>query len=341
MLCRTGFYSNGNISTQRTDLNSLAVYTTLAEWQVHLLLQEYNIGDLISFEGIQQGISNTNYILETTQSRFVLTLIEQPLSTSFPFIFNLMKALSAKGLPCPEIMETEQGSLWSFLSGKPIVLARAMPGASLFSPTCSHCAQLGELLGTLHLAARHFPLQRNNPLGRQWAKTTAANLLPVIAQTEKKTLEAFLPLLLKVSDMNLPTGVIHGDVFRDNIFFEQGVISAVLDFYFACTDMLILDLATSVLDWCQSPDGRFETNKVTALVTAYQKVRPMTPAEIRAWPLMMQVVIARFWLLRLQCKYTPRQTNQMLPFSRSPERMQAMFASTEAFPALTCYAECL
>ncbi|MCG8382766.1 MAG: homoserine kinase [Gammaproteobacteria bacterium] len=334
MLCRTGFYSDGNINTQRTDLNSLAVYTTLAEWQIQLLLQEYDIGDLVSFEGIQQGISNTNYILETTQSRFVLTLIEQPSSASLPFVFNLMKDLSAKGIPCPEIMETASGRLWSSLYGKPMVITRAMLGESLVMPTRSHCVQLGELLGSLHLAARDFPLSRNNPLGRPWAKTTAANLLPVITQPERKTLEAFMPLLLKASDMNLPTGVIHGDVFRDNIFFEQGVISAVLDFYFACTDMLILDLAMSVLDWCQSPDGKFETSKVTALMRAYHKVRPLTLAEIAAWPLMIQMVIARFWLLRLQCKYTLQQTNQTLPFSRAPERMQAMLASTEAFSAL-------
>ncbi|ROR34278.1 homoserine kinase [Inmirania thermothiophila] len=286
----------------------MAVYTEVGEREVAALLARYDLGALIALEPIAEGIENTNYFVTAEGGRFVLTLFESSVPREdLPFFVALTGHLAARGIPCPRPLADRGGACLQRLAGRPAVLVERLPGASVTAPRPAHCAAAGELLARLHAAAADFPRHRPNPRGAAWREATAAQVRPRLDPVASRLLAEEVAAQALPPPAGLPRGIVHADLFRDNVLFEDGRLSGVIDFYYACSDVLLLDVAIAVNDWCAVPGGGLDETRAAALVGAYAAVRPFTPEEHAAWPRMLRLAALRFWLSRLYDWHFPRE----------------------------------
>ena len=284
----------------------MSVFTTVTPEQLGAWLRNYSIGVLVGLEGIPAGIENTNYFVITTQGRYVLTLFEKLQLHELPFYLNLMAHLSSHGIPCPKPIANLDNELLGKLNGKPAALVSFLSGKDLLGPQAGHCAQVGVMLANMHLAGKTYTLRMDNPRGLKWWKAVMPEIIPLLSEEDAALLreEVRFQSLYRFSD--LPRGVIHADLFRDNVLFDNNQITGVIDFYFACTDALLYDLAIAVNDWCMANGGRLDPVRTAALLEAYRAVRPFTAIERGAWPVMLRAAALRFWVSRLYDFHLPR-----------------------------------
>ena len=284
----------------------MSVFTTVTPKQLSAWLGNYSIGVLVSLEGIPAGIENTNYFVITTQGRYVLTLFEKLRPRELPFYLNLMAHLSSHGIPCPKPIANLDNELLGELNGKPAALVSFLAGKDLPDPQPRHCAQVGNVLANMHVAGETYPLTMDNPRGLKWWKAVMPEIISFLSQEDAVLLreEVRFQSLYRFSD--LPRGVVHADLFRDNVLFDNNQITGVIDFYFACTDALLYDLAIAVNDWCMANGGRLDPVRTAALLEAYRVVRPFTAIERGAWPVMLRAAALRFWVSRLYDFHLPR-----------------------------------
>lgn len=284
----------------------MSVFTTVTAADAAAWLRQYAIGTLLELKGISSGIENTNYFLTTSHGRYVLTLFEKLGVEELPYFLNLMDHLARHGVPCPQPVANIADSLLSSLNGKPASIVSCLKGASLTEPAAIHCAQVGEVLADIHLAGKTFSMQRDNPRGPAWWKATARQVAPFLDTGGAALLhdEVRFQALHRLQD--LPRGVIHADLFRDNVLFDGDRLSGVIDFYFACNDLWLYDIAIAVNDWCATPDGGLDQARTLALLSAYHAVRPLTPIERGAWPVLLRAAALRFWVSRLYDLHFPR-----------------------------------
>ena len=281
----------------------MAVYTDVSDEALDAFLARYALGELHSFKGIAEGVSNSNFLIKTDTGRYILTLYEaRTEAAELPFFIALMDHLSARGITCPQPIRQTDGTALGMLAGKPAALVSYLDGVSLKRPQVSHCREAGEALAGLHLAGQDFAMRRLNDLSVQgWrplvesAGARADEVLPGLQQliaAELDFLEARWPKAL-------PSGVVHADLFPDNVFFLRGKLSGLIDFYFACTDAFAYDLAICLNAWAFEPDFSFNVTKARALIAGYQTTRRLEPAEIAALPLLVRGAALRFLLTRL------------------------------------------
>ncbi len=281
----------------------MAVYTDVTAEDLSAHLARYDIGTLLSFKGIAEGVENSNFLLHTTGGSFILTLYEKRVDPKdLPFFIGLMEHLAARGLTCPQPVRMKDGETLGELAGRPAAIVTFLDGMWIRRPQVMHCGAVGKALAELHLAGSGFALTRVNALSvpgwrplyeraKDRADTVAPNLAATIA-SELAHCEASWP-------KDLPTGVIHADLFNDNVFFLNDRLSGLIDFYFACNDILAYDLAICLNAWCFSPDSEFDFAKGRAMIAAYQAVRPLSAAETAALPLLARGSALRFLLTRL------------------------------------------
>ena len=287
----------------------MSVFTPVSESQLAGWLKAYSVGEPVALEPIASGIENTNYFVTTRQGRYVLTLFERLPSSELPFYLDLMAHLARHGIPCPAPIADLHDRFLSTLNGKPAALVTRLEGASVDAPGEAHCAELGGLLARMHLAARSFGGYLENPRGPKWWRRAAADVRPFLDAERGALLERELQFQARHRMPDLPRAAVHADLFRDNALFKDGRISAVFDFYFAGVDCFAYDLAVCVNDWClvdPARDRRLDEKRTQALLGAYTAVRPLSPAEREAWPVMLRAAALRFWLSRLHDKYLPR-----------------------------------
>ncbi|KAA5595932.1 homoserine kinase [Blastochloris sulfoviridis] len=281
----------------------MAVYTEVGTEELSAFLDHYDLGDLLSCKGIAEGVENTNFLIHTTAGHYILTLYEKRVDPAdLPFFLALMEHLAGRGLTCPVPVKARGGTALGTLAGRPAAIVTFLDGMSVRQPAVSHCAEVGEALARLHLAGGDFALQRTNALSvagwRPLAKRaghradTVAPGLAALIEEELGVLEASWP-------GGLPEGVIHADLFPDNVFFLGSRLSGLIDFYFACTDTLAYDVAVCLNAWCFEPDGSFNVTKGRALLQRYEAVRPLSEAERAALPLLCRGAALRFLLTRL------------------------------------------
>ncbi len=281
----------------------MAVYTEGTDEELTTFVAEYEIGEPLSCKGIAEGIENSNYLLTAEGGTYILTLYEKRVKRAdLPFFLGLMEHLGARGVPCPTPLKGRDGQMLRTLCGRPAAIVTFLDGMWPRRITADHCARLGEAMARMHLAGRDFRLGRANALSVDgWrplldaSAARAQEVRPGLAED----LEAELDDLEGHWPAGLPSGVIHADLFPDNVFFRADRLSGIIDFYFACSDFFAYDLAICVNAWCFETDGSFNITKARRMLTAYRKVRDFSADELNALPLLARGSAMRFLLTRL------------------------------------------
>jgi homoserine kinase type II len=281
----------------------MAVYTDVAAEEVAAFLSAYDLGDLLAYKGIAEGVENSNFLLHTSRGYFILTLYEKRVAANdLPFFLGLMEHLAARGLTCPQPVKNRKGETLGRLAGRPAAIVTFLDGMWIRRPTATHCAGLGHALAELHLAGADFGMKRANALSVQgWRALyeTAKTRADGVQAGLHAAIAAELDMLEKSWPRDLPQGVIHADLFPDNVFFLGDQLSGLIDFYFACTDTLAYDVAICLNAWCFELDHSYNVTKGRALLQAYASKRKLSAAERAALPLLARGAATRFLLTRL------------------------------------------
>lgn len=300
----------------------MAVFTPVTDADARDLLQNYELGELISLRGISAGIENTNYFLNTTKGEYVLTLFEVLTYEQLPFYIELMHHLAQKGVPVPSPQTLKNGARLTKLHDKPCAIVSRLDGSFVPEPTAAHCALAATTLAQTHLAGQDYKIVQPNLRSLPWWEKTIPAVLPFLTSTQTDLIQTVLTEQQAFfhSDIfkQLPFGPAHCDLFRDNVLFvgsdENPVMGGFIDFYFAGCDTWIFDVAVSVNDWCiERETGAFKLELLTAWLKAYAEIRPFTEAEKNVWPLVLQAAALRFWVSRLYDFFLPRPAQTLKP----------------------------
>jgi homoserine kinase type II len=281
----------------------MAVYTEVTDEALAAFLAGYDLGRVVSFKGIAEGVENSNFLLRTDAGQFILTLYEKRVAEGdLPFFVGLMEHLARRGVTCPQPVRARDGQALGRLAGRAAAIVTFLDGLWIRRPQARHCAAVGEALARMHEAGADFPLRRPNALSiGGWpalfavAERRADEVSPGLAGETAAELQA----LQAVWPARLPGGVIHADLFPDNVFFLGDRLSGLIDFYFACNDAFAYDLAVCLNAWCFEPDGAFNVSKGMAMIGGYQRLRPLAAEEIEALPILARGAALRFMLTRL------------------------------------------
>jgi homoserine kinase type II len=281
----------------------VAVYTDVAAEDLAAFLAGYDIGELLSYKGIAEGVENSNFLVHTSRGYFILTLYEKRVAANdLPFFLGLMEHLHERGITCPQPVKNRNGDMLGRVSGRPAAVITFLDGMWIRRPTSEHCAALGEALAKLHLAGLDFAGRRANALSVEgWRPLYEAccERANEAQRDLKPFLQAELLHLEKSWPRQLPQGVIHADLFPDNVFFLGDKLSGLIDFYFACNDALAYDVAICLNAWCFETDQSYNVTRGRSLLAAYAAVRPLSADEREALPLLSRGAALRFLLTRL------------------------------------------
>jgi homoserine kinase type II len=281
----------------------MAVYTDVAAEELARFLAGYDIGELLAYKGIAEGVENSNFLVHTSRGHFILTLYERRVvERDLPFFLALMEHLASRDITCPQPVKNKAGQMLGKLAGRPAAIISFLEGMWIRRPSAAHCAALGRALAQLHLAGADFAMRRDNALSvagwralyegcRERAHKVERNLEKLVA--------AELEFLQRDWPRGLPQGVIHADLFPDNVFFLGERLSGLIDFYFACTDTLVYDVAICLNAWCFEQDRSYNVTKGRALLANYAKTRPLSCEEFDKLPLLARGAALRFLLTRL------------------------------------------
>lgn len=284
----------------------MSVFTTVTPEQLRDWLQGFALGELSELKGIASGITNTNYFVTTSSGRYVLTLFEKNSADELPYYLDLMAHLARHGILCPQPVSDNTGSYLGSLNGKPAALVTCLRGSSLEQPEARHCGEVGGFLARMHLASQSFQATMENPRGPHWWHSTAQALLPFLDADARNLLEQELVFQAEFREHSLARGVIHADLFRDNVLFDGDQLGGAIDFYYACNDVLAYDLAIAVNDWCVTADGALDVPRLSAMLKSYHAERPLSDNEREAWPALLRAGALRFWLSRLYDFHFPQ-----------------------------------
>lgn len=284
----------------------MAVFTRVTEADITAWLNNYSLGTLLELQGIPAGIENTNYFVTTSNGRFVLTLFEKLTADELPFYLNLMAHLARHGIPCPSPVADKNNFFLSSLNGKPACIVSRLPGKSVMQPEIPHCASVGAMLGQLHSAGLSFGDVMPNPRGTAWRANAAQHVRQYLSAQDALLLDSEIAFHTQNTLNDLPRGVVHADLFRDNVLMDGDRVGGLIDFYFACNDCLLYDVAITVNDWCMTSEGKLDEIRTRAFLRAYHAVRPFTEQEKTSWPSALRVAALRFWISRLFDLHLPR-----------------------------------
>jgi len=301
----------------------MAVYTEVPRDVAAALVARLGIGTLTDLQPCKGGIENTNYFVDTSEGRYVLTLFERLTHAQLPFYLELMRHLAVRGIPVPGPHPDETGALLLTVQGKPAAVVDRLAGRHHLAPDAQHCAMVGTMLARMHHAASDFPLVQPNLRGLAWWAETVPIVAPHVTAEQRALLQGELAyqehLAASPAYATLPRGAIHADLFRDNVMFEpdgagHDRLSGFFDFYFAGVDTLLFDLAVCLNDWCIDLDtGRLDEARAAAFVGAYDAERPLSGAERRSLPALMRAGALRFWISRLWDWHLPRDAHLLKP----------------------------
>ncbi len=284
----------------------MSVYTKIEPRELETFLRNYDLGLVRDYQGISEGIENTNYFVTTARGRYVLTIFESIGFEDLPYYLELMAFAAEHGIPSPHPVRDRSGGYLHTLKAKPAVLVERLRGKSVTEPNLRQCRAIGEAMGKLHAEGPGFQGYRDHTRGPHWRRAVAAELLPHMKPKDAALLRKELAFQAHYGRTGLPWGVIHADLFRDNALFVADELTGIIDFYYACNSVLLYDVAVTVNDWCARSDHSLEKSKVLAILSAYHNQRPLLTVEHELWPVMLRVAALRFWLSRLRDQILPR-----------------------------------
>lgn len=277
----------------------MSVFTTLTLEEVRTWLSDFAIGEIVELKGIAAGITNTNYFVITESARYVLTIFEKNHSDELPYFVDLMTYLAEHDIPCPAPVRDKNGVALHALKGKPALMVTCLYGRDVESPNLTQCAVVAQTLARLHVVGTGFQSSSHNQRDANWRHQTAQQVLAKLSENEAALLKGELAFQDGLNLNDCPHGVIHGDLFRDNVLFDGDKLGGFIDFYYACHDVIAYDVAIAVNEWCVDADGQFNPEKLEKFLAAYQQIRPFTEAELHFWPALLRRAALRFWLSRL------------------------------------------
>lgn len=284
----------------------MSVYTPVTAADLDAWLLRHTVGGLVDLAPIAAGIENTNYFVTTDRGRFVLTLYERLPAAELPFYLNLMAHLARSGVEVPAPVADRTGALFSLLNGKPAGLVARVEGAPVDAPAPAHCAEVGDALARLHLAAQGYRARLTNRRGPAWWRQAARAVRPFLDAGQIDLLDNEIRFQTGFGRGKMPKGAIHGDLFCDNALFAGPRLAGIIDFGFAATDFFAYDLAITVNDWCVDDSNALDPGRTRALLAAYDARRPLDAEERDAWPALLRAAALRFWLSRLYDLHLPR-----------------------------------
>jgi homoserine kinase type II len=290
----------------------MAVFTEVSFEEAATFFRTLDVGELRAIRGCAGGIENTNYFVDTTQGEYVLTLFERLTFEQLPFYLHLMKHLAQRGILVPDPAANHKGEILLELKGKPAAVVNKLRGSSELAPTTVHCADVGGMLARMHLAGQDYPRRQPNLRGLAWWNETVPMVLPHTTADQRSLLLGELAYQNHIAASSayrtLPGGPVHGDLFRDNVMFENGRLSGFFDFYFAGHDTFLFDIGVCLNDWCVDlTTGRHDAERANAFLAAYQLQRRLTAQERTLLPAMLRAGALRFWISRLWDFYLPRE----------------------------------
>ena len=307
----------------------MAVYTQLDEAEVGAFLIRFGLPQLLRLKATEAGIENTNYFVDARDAEgrdhpLVLTLFERGSEQALPYFVELTTYLDQQGLPVPSPYRDHDGQALQRLKGKSCVLVPRFPGHHPATPNPQQCRVIGAALARMHLASPGFPLQRDNDRGALWREHASSRVAPLLKEDQRDLLlqqvQAWKQRLPQLA--RLPAGITHGDLFHDNALFEDDRLTGIIDFYNACQDVLLYDLAVLVNDWCSGQDFVLDPVRLQSVLAGYESLRPLTPAEQEMWPEMLRFAALRFWLSRLESWHFPAAASQVR--QKDPEPMRQL-----------------
>tara|TARA_R110002049_G_scaffold275093_1_gene453104 strand:+ start:755 stop:1705 length:951 start_codon:yes stop_codon:yes gene_type:complete len=286
----------------------MSVYTEVSRDELVAFLNDYSVGALVSYEGISDGIENTNYFVTTEQGQFVLTLFEQHAFDELSYFLDVMTFFYQQGIPSAHPAADQQGNYLKILCDKPAALVMRLTGRGVDAvANIAQCQAIGDVLGKMHTVGQQFEFHRVTERGPDWRQLMAETLLPHLDDDSAVLLRDELTFQQNYANLDLPMGVTHSDLFRDNALFEGDKLKGIIDFYYACDEYLLYDLAVAVNDWCVDEFGVMDMQRYEALVDAYSQQRELSENEVANFNLVLRAAALRFWLSRLQDKLFPRE----------------------------------
>ncbi len=317
----------------------MAVFTPVTQEQAALLMSQLGLGQLTELRGIEGGIENTNYFATTDLGHYVLTLFERLNHEQLPFYLHLMKHLAEKGIPVPNPAANRDGDILHTLCDKPAAVVNRLLGKSQLSPEAFHCEAVGQMLARMHLAGEDYNRSQPNLRGLAWWNDTAPVVLPFLNEAQASLLQSELAYQNHIAQgaayQALPKGPVHADLFRDNVMFEDRVLTGFFDFYFAGVDTWLFDLAVCLNDWCIDLNtGEHVPERALAMLSAYQSVRPLRPAERQLLPAMLRAGALRFWISRLWDFHLPRDAAMLKP--HDPTHFERVLRARLTSPLKLC-----
>ncbi|MEO1889506.1 MAG: homoserine kinase [Cycloclasticus sp.] len=308
----------------------MSVYTVVERAQLIQHLKSYPLGELVNFEGISSGIENTNYFVTTTNGDYVLTLFEELKAEDLPYFLSLMDFVADQGIPSARPIRNNAREFLSVLNGKPAAIVEKLSGNDIEHPNVIQCSVIGKTMAQLHLASLKLDISRENGRGGNWRKQAAHLLAPLVDQHSADIIRDELKFQTDYDTLGLPRNVIHADLFRDNALFCGDELSGIIDFYYACNDYFIYDIAVAVNDWCAEPNGTLNQEKFNAFMRAYQAIRPLTTDEIKHWPMIIRAAAFRFWLSRLRDVHFPKEGE--MTHLKDPDAMKRILIARRGLP---------
>lgn len=300
----------------------MAVYTQINEQDLTYLLASYELGALQSFQGIIEGVTNSNFHIQTPEKQLILTIFEQLNATEVEAYLDLMNFLSLHDVALPIIYTDIYQQPLQALKQKPAVIMQHLPGKHLDSANINHCQTLGVHLAKLHNTAKNYPHELTNQRNNDWRQQSLTALHNKLPSEDWQWLENEVDYFCRNTFDDCPRGIIHADLFRDNVLFEGTILTGMIDFYYACYDLWLLDIAIVINDWCYD-HTTLDQARMNALLQAYQTIRPLTAAEQKALPEIGRLAALRFWLSRTYDQHFP--ATSQLSKTKDPACMKAIW----------------
>lgn len=289
----------------------MSVYTCINQQQLEQFLGLYAIGGLVDFSGIKAGMENTNYAVNTTRGKFILTVFKSLTQKQLPCYLQLLTHLCQQGFPAPQPQKSQAGQVLNSLKGKPAALFNCLSGQSIERPLSGQCTEMGAYLATLHLSAQASGFYKKNPKNLRACQAIFNKISARLSRNDHAVIRSELDFQLSYCLPVLPQGVIHADLFRDNVLFEQDRLRGIVDFYNACHDYYVFDIAITVNDWCVDDDA-INAEKFKDLLAGYQQIRRLSREELQHLQVFFRLAALRFWISRLEHQLNPREGELVL-----------------------------